>query len=346
MNFIIWKEEQKYIMEITKENVESLFTEEQVKAKEAEELVNIEEQLNVSRMLIVSDEVIMKCIDPNKKECQESYKGLSDGLTDYIKTMEIEEGEENKLTNYYLVTEYKEKSTNEGLKKCSSDEENCGTFYVSLKLDINKRIENDKLTIGKICKEQNISQCIEDNYDIENVEDEEENRSGIFHHDGNGEDSGNGEKEARDNSYRYGGIIVNNWICFGSDESKCPTNNMYRIIGVFGNNLKIIKSQGSQRIFGQTNIININSYESKWQNMIEEKAWNTQGFNKDGDALEIYQAEMKGIRKIGTSGLMYVSDYMYSASPRYWNEKRSNYGVGKEYNWMYEGKVEWLIIKQ
>ena len=41
---------------------------------------------------------------------------------------------------------------------------------------------------------------------------------------------------AEDNSYRYAGANPNNFVCFGSDTSPCPTDNLYRIIGVFGEN--------------------------------------------------------------------------------------------------------------
>ena len=46
---------------------------------------------------------------------------------------------------------------------------------------------------------------------------------------------------AGDSSYRYSGANPNNYVCFGSNESTCPTDNLYRIIGVFGNNVKLIK---------------------------------------------------------------------------------------------------------
>ena len=41
---------------------------------------------------------------------------------------------------------------------------------------------------------------------------------------------------AGDNSYRYAGANPNNFVCFGTTESPCPTDNLYRIIGVFGEN--------------------------------------------------------------------------------------------------------------
>ena len=49
---------------------------------------------------------------------------------------------------------------------------------------------------------------------------------------------------AADNSYRYAGASeeVNNYVCFGSDASTCPSDNLYRIIGVFGNQVKLIKA--------------------------------------------------------------------------------------------------------
>ena len=44
------------------------------------------------------------------------------------------------------------------------------------------------------------------------------------------------ENGAGDNSYRYAGANPNNFVCFGSDASPCPIDNLYRIIGLFGEN--------------------------------------------------------------------------------------------------------------
>ena len=62
--------------------------------------------------------------------------------------------------------------------------------------------------------------------------------NGIYYHDAS---LTNG---AGDNSYRYAGASdkVNNYVCFGSTQSPCPTDNLYRIIGVFGDKVKLIKS--------------------------------------------------------------------------------------------------------
>ena len=62
--------------------------------------------------------------------------------------------------------------------------------------------------------------------------------NGIYYHDSS---LANG---AGDNSYRFAGASdqVNNYVCFGSNEALCPEDNLYRIIGVFGDKVKLIKS--------------------------------------------------------------------------------------------------------
>ena len=49
---------------------------------------------------------------------------------------------------------------------------------------------------------------------------------------------------AGDNSYRYAGSsdTTNNYVCFGSNASPCPGDNLYRIIGVFSGRVKLIKA--------------------------------------------------------------------------------------------------------
>jgi len=70
--------------------------------------------------------------------------------------------------------------------------------------------------------------------------------NGLYYHDGSGTYT-NASLEAGDNSYRYAGShsSVNNYVCFGSDATTCPTENLYRIIGVFNNGgeeqVKLIK---------------------------------------------------------------------------------------------------------
>ncbi|MBD9106277.1 hypothetical protein EGP99_00495 [bacterium] len=53
---------------------------------------------------------------------------------------------------------------------------------------------------------------------------------------------------AGDNSYRFAGAsdAVNNYVCFGSNVTPCPIDNLYRIIGVFDN--QVGENQTEQRV--------------------------------------------------------------------------------------------------
>ena len=65
--------------------------------------------------------------------------------------------------------------------------------------------------------------------------------NGIYYHDAN---LTNG---AGDNSYRYAGAseAVNNYVCFGSTQSPCPADNLYRIVGVIDGKVKLISADGA-----------------------------------------------------------------------------------------------------
>ena len=65
--------------------------------------------------------------------------------------------------------------------------------------------------------------------------------NGLYYHDGVGSYT-NADQEAGDNSYRFSGANPNNYVCFGSDEETCPNDNLYRIIGVFNGQVKLIKN--------------------------------------------------------------------------------------------------------
>ena len=95
---------------------------------------------------------------------------------------------------------------------------------------------------------------------------------------------------AGDNSYRYAGTSssVNNYICFGSYEATCPEDNLYRIIGVFGDKVKVVKysdigsydtSKYNATSFTDTeaytalNSTFIGTLGDEWQNMIYQENW-------------------------------------------------------------------------
>ena len=98
-----------------------------------------------------------------------------------------------------------------------------------------------------------------------------------------------------DNSYRYSGSNPNNYVCFGSDANPCPTDNLYRIIGVFGNNVKLIKYDSATSALLGTDgdyqeirtpnapyykgrLTTINTYY--WNNSTSRNAWSESLLNK------------------------------------------------------------------
>jgi len=83
-------------------------------------------------------------------------------------------------------------------------------------------------TLADVCQGQNMASCFKENYTLD---------KSIYYHN---ETLENG---AGDNSYRYAGAhdTVNNFVCFGTDAESCPNDNLYRIIGVFDNQVKLIK---------------------------------------------------------------------------------------------------------
>ena len=178
---------------------------------------------------------------------------------------------------------------------------------------------------------------------------------------------------AADNSYRYAGASanVNNYICFGSDASTCPSDNLYRIIGVFGNQVKLIKntSLGDYRWSGSssnqsntwsssrlnTGTLNgayLNGLSSTWQNKIATTNWKVGGMsqNSSATAKQYYDTEIGSSSSSTTYsakiGLMYVSDYGFAASPDYWTTDLFNYEPSKSSNWMNINLNEWTISRR
>ena len=90
-------------------------------------------------------------------------------------------------------------------------------------------------TIAELCVGKTFDTCIKEEVYTSDGE------NGLYYHDGIGSYE-NADLEAGDNSYRYSGNNPNNYVCFGSNEEVCPADNLYRIIGVFENQVKLIKS--------------------------------------------------------------------------------------------------------
>ena len=190
--------------------------------------------------------------------------------------------------------------------------------------------------------------------------------NGLYYHDA---DLANG---AQDNSYRYSGANPNNFVCFGATGADCQNaDNQYRIIGVFNNQVKLIKStsygsyvweqdrntQGNTwdastkpDIYTTLNTTYYNTLSSEWQNLIAESTWQVGGMpDSDTNTVKQYYDVEVGTGQSGYEetmkiGLMYVSDYGYGASPEKWTTAliEENYGTD---NWLYLGSNEWLISR-
>ncbi len=177
---------------------------------------------------------------------------------------------------------------------------------------------------------------------------------------------------AGDNSYRFSGANPNNYVCFGSDEATCPSDNLYRIIGVFGNEVKIIKNtsignynwSGSSSNRSNTwsrstlNTSTLNGTylagldNNSWSSMITTHTWKVGGMSRSngtGTPQTAYNYEV-GANSSSTPykakiGLMYVSDYGFAASNTYWSTNLGSYNSASSNNWLYLGSTEWTISR-
>ena len=197
--------------------------------------------------------------------------------------------------------------------------------------------------------------------------------NGLYYHDSS---LANG---AGDNSYRYAGASdqVNNYVCFGTNATPCPADNLYRIIGVFGDKVKLIKStsvgkkawNSDRTNTWSTSSLNsylnnefINTFDEVTKGKIAETTWkvggNTEANIKKQPAKTAYQNEVVNPVPGSTSangetkysakvGLMYASDYGFAAAPSAWTTNLFNYRSTAiiSANWMYLGAYEWTISR-
>ena len=180
---------------------------------------------------------------------------------------------------------------------------------------------------------------------------------------------------AGDNSYRYAGASgsVNNYICLGSDEATCPDANLFRIIGVFGDQTKVIRAKSVGDKEWNTSADNtwssssLNTYLNgeyltslgTLADKIATTTWKVGG----GSTTYLYDVPKTAYQyEVGSSastttydakiGLMYVSDYGFAASPSAWTTTLNNYDgyddnnvAIKDTNWMFIGSFDWTISR-
>ena len=176
---------------------------------------------------------------------------------------------------------------------------------------------------------------------------------------------------AGDNSYRYAGSNPNNYVCFGYDEKssdykedvKCPSSNLYRIIGIFNDKVKLIKSTTYASVAWDSVYQNLNEYlmmqldadaisgtGTAWGSKISTRVWEMATLDWDSINTQpktLYQNEIVNSSNSNTdtysSGLMFISDYAFGASPEYWTSTLSAYNDKNitSSNWLYLGQDEW-----
>ena len=189
----------------------------------------------------------------------------------------------------------------------------------------------------------------------------------IYYHDAN---LTNG---AGDNSYRYAGAStdVNNYICLGSSEIICPADNLYRIIGVFGDDNHGVSGQQLVKVIKNTSYgiyewstsnssdwataslkITLNSTFiteklSGFEDKIAEVTWRVSGYSTSAaTAKTVYTGEITNATKTYTAkiGLIYPSDYGYATTPDYWTTNVYDYNTAaSSKDWLFLGSYEWLL---
>ena len=173
---------------------------------------------------------------------------------------------------------------------------------------------------------------------------------------------------AGDNSYRYAGASdsANNYICLGSDVATCPDANLFRIIGVFGGQTKVIRAKSFGDQSWDTNDSNtwssssLNTYLNgeyltslgTLADKIAITTWKVGG----GGSTYLYDVPTTAYQyEVGSSastttndakiGLMYVSDYGFAADQSGWTTKLSSYNSNTSKNWLYLGSTEWTLSR-
>ena len=192
----------------------------------------------------------------------------------------------------------------------------------------------------------------------------------VYYHDGTLENG------IDDNSYRYAGASdsVNNYICLGSNSATCPDANLFRIIGVFGDQTKVIRAKSTGNQNWHTSSSNtwstssLNTYLNgeyltslgTLADKIATTTWKVGGGSSANIQTSIpataYQYEVGSSASSTTYdakiGLMYVSDYYYGASPNAWtlvgynsSDATKDYRAATSTNWLFLGSAEWTISR-
>ena len=103
------------------------------------------------------------------------------------------------------------------------------------------------------------------------------------------------ENGAGDNSYRYAGSseTTNNYVCFGSSAETCPEDSLYRIIGVFDGQVKLIKATtATSTLMGTNGTYNSTSNGYEWTDL--ESCPSTTAYKFDNNVVVLSNKNILG----------------------------------------------------
>ena len=179
-------------------------------------------------------EIILTVTNPNGDEIT-SIDGLTYGTFNGVSGFDIttKKGLFNIANNHEITsnssTSYTTQSWTIKITYLNLSIDQSTNFGNSMDVNVYITKNEKKLTLAEVCSNgQTLSSCI---IAMDGKDDT------LYHHTSS---LANG---AGDNSYRYAGASdkVNNFICFGTNSATCPDDNLYRIIGVFEDKVKLIK---------------------------------------------------------------------------------------------------------
>ena len=288
-----------------------------------------------------------------------TYKTVTDGKGTTIKGFDI-------TTKSGLIT----LADNRKITTTSSITEKWSITLTLVNYDVNQ-IDN----LGKMFSSKLIIQQDEANFRYDEICDSSrlachvaklytgtQGDNGIYYH------SSTLANGAGDNSYRYAGASnnVNNYICLGSDATTCPNANLFRIIGVFGDQTKVIRAKSTGTQEWDTNGSNtwssssLNTYlNGEYLTSLGTLAdkITTTTWKVGGNSIYLttvpktaYQYEVGSSASSTTYdakiGLMYVSDYGFDADQSAWATNLSSYSSSSKDWLLYTAtSYEWTISR-
>ncbi len=263
-------------------------------------------------------EIVLTITDPNGAEVTSI-----DGLT-YVNATNAD----GTVVNGFDITTYKglitvannHEITSNSSKNYTNQEWNFKVTFINL--DTNQAANDNKTLTGEVLiqKEEIVTLA---NY-VKSQYTGTQGENNLYLHDSTLENG------AGDNSYRYAGSseTTNNFVCFGYDstDGTCPNDNLYRIIGVFDGEVKLIKYDYAKSTLLGTDGDYSNTYSglgyssssngtNKGQNSQAEIGgyyWNRNGTNTWSESqLNTVNLNKNYINNIGTKWSKKISDHTW-----------------------------------